>query len=199
MKASTGETGGPLRLFAAVSIGDEVRLSLGGLQARLRRQYPRVKWVSPDNIHLTLVFIGDVPAETVAAVTPLLEEAAASVPAFSCTVGEAGLFGPARSPRIAWVGISEGAAPLFALHEAVSDRLRTLPITLEKRPFAPHLTIGRIKSRFDAEGLADVLAAEKDTSYGVTSVDRILLMRSELLPQGPRYTVLSEARLRASA
>lgn len=197
--ASANAGGGSRRLFAAVPVGAEVRRNLAALQDRLRRDFPRVKWVPPENIHLTLVFIGDVPAETVPVIAPLLGQAANTVPAFSCATGEAGLFGPARSPRIVWVGINEGVAPLLTLHQAVSERLRTLSITLETREFAPHLTIGRITSGLDAKGLKDILAAEKGAAYGTIAVDRVHLMRSELLPQGPRYTVLSEFRLWASA
>ncbi len=190
-----GPGNSPWRLFVAVQIGEDVRKNLADLQSRLRKRFANVRWVSPENIHLTLVFLGDVSPEKAPELSSALKESVERIPAFACGVGELGLFGPARAPRVVWVGINEGAAPLLVLHQAVTDRLRTQNLTIETREFAPHLTLGRIKLARDAKGLADALAAEAKAGYGTIRVNSVDLMRSELMPQGPSYTVVSSASL----
>ena len=183
------------RLFVAIQIGEDVRQNLAALQARLRKCCPNVRWTTPENIHMTLVFLGDAPAEMAPDISAVLAKAVEAIPAFSFGVGELGLFGPVRAPRIVWVGVNEGAAPLLVLYQSAATQLGTLNLTLETREFAPHLTIGRIKCARDAQGLADAVKAESSPIYGSVRVDSIQLMRSELLPQGVRYQMLSKAVL----
>jgi len=187
---------GFVRVFVAVVLGDTVRAALAEAIRLLRKTHPRVKWVAPENIHLTLAFLGEVPVERVEEIGSALEGVAAVSGAFSCAVKGVGWFGSPRSPRVVWAGIPEDPA-LMRLQADVAGALRQLGFTPEDRPFHPHLTMGRVKFSQDAIGLTEILREKRDTDFGAMPVERVLVMRSELRPQGPVYSVLREAVLPA--
>ena len=184
-----------LRLFIAMDIGDAVRGLLTPEIKHLKKSFPKIKWVSPENIHLTLAFLGDVPGERVEGISRVLDALGELFTPFSMNVTGLGTFGPPRSPRVIRAGIGAGTREAIALQAMLADELRALDFTPETRPFSPHLTIGRVKSSRDAEGLSGKLAASSGTYYGTIRADHLRLMRSELRPQGPIYTVVHETKL----
>jgi 2'-5' RNA ligase len=187
---------GVKRLFVAVDIGDEVRRNLQAEQDLLRRKWPDVKWVAVGNVHLTLVFLGDVYVELVPRLGDVLDGVSAVTPPFTCTVAGLGAFGSRRSPRVVWAGVTGGREPLVALQRQVDEGVRALGLRTEARAFAPHLTLARVKSAGDAVGLADRLADEPDKPFGNAVVDAVRLIGSELTPKGPVYTVEHAAELK---
>jgi RNA 2',3'-cyclic 3'-phosphodiesterase len=184
-----------VRAFVAVAISDDVRRRLAEEQARLRRTGARVSWVAPENIHLTLAFLGDVFPERIAGIGAALTRIGAATVPFEFAVAGLGYFGSQRSPRVIWAGITEGAEALGVLQQRVDRALRELDFTLEDRPFKPHLTFGRVRAPGGADELAARIDAARDVACGTVAVDRVLLMRSELRPAGPIYTVLHDAPL----
>lgn len=184
-----------MRLFVAVELNEEVRKTLANEQARLKHAVDGVKWVLPEHIHLTLAFLGDVFGGQVEGITKLLDAEAGACPAFALEVVGLGVFGSDRSPRVVWAGIGQGAEQTTALAGRISEGLSALNLSLEARPFHPHLTLGRIKTPREARGLDQALAQPKPVAYGVVVVDGILLMRSEIRPQGPIYTVVHKSFL----
>ncbi len=187
-------TDGFIRVFVALDIGDAVRKALVEEVRDLRKTHPRVKWVAPDNIHLTLAFLGDIPGERVGEIGKSLESVASGFEVFECSVKGLGWFGSPRSPRVVWAGMPENAE-LMLLQAGIAEALRQLGYTPEDRPFHPHLTLGRVKFSKDAAGLAGLLQSRADKEIGPFRVDRILTLRSELQPRGPLYSVLHEAAL----
>jgi 2'-5' RNA ligase len=190
-----GLTSSLLRLFLAVPLAPDVRDALVRAQGRLRRTRARVGWVAPQNLHITLAFLGDVPAEAVPALGAALEAAGSPLASFDCRVAGLGHYGSPRSPRVLWAGVSEGAAELGRLYAAVAPAVAAQGIALEKRPFHAHITLGRVRSARDA---ADVLAAlepEREREFGPLRVESFELVRSVLQPAGPRYTVLRSVQL----
>ena len=185
-----------VRAFVAVEISAEVRQRLADEQLRLKRLRARVGWVTPENIHLTLAFLGDVFPETIAGLGAALDRAGAETAPFVYAVAGLGYFGSPRSPRLLWAGITDGAEALGALQHRVEAVLRELGFTLEDRPFKAHLTFGRVRgaSREAAE-LAACIDAAPDVACGKVTVEQVLLMRSELRSAGPIYTVLHAAPL----
>jgi 2'-5' RNA ligase len=186
-----------MRLFVAVEISDEVRRSLAAAQSRLRRTPARVGWVAPENIHLTLAFLGDVGADRIASLAAALDGVGREFAPFGYTVAGLGCFGSRRAPRVLWAGVSHGAEDLVRLQAQTAVALRALDVRLEDRPFSPHLTIGRVRSSRGAERLGPLLEAGAGEVFGTVDVARLLLMRSELRPQGPVYTVTHEASFAA--
>jgi 2'-5' RNA ligase len=188
-----------LRTFIAIDLGEEIRDRLVRLQESLARAAPEVKWVEQDNLHVTLLFLGEVDQREIHDVCRAVEAGASIVPAFALHVEGTGCFPNARRPRILWTGIGQGAAETVALHAALERPLLELGCyRREERKFTPHVTLGRIKGERSPAGLDKALAKHLTWQGGETNVDEVHVMSSELTSQGPRYTVLSRARLGAS-
>jgi len=193
-----------LRTFIAVELDQELKATLVGIQARLRGAVPprAVRWVQPEGIHLTLKFLGDTPLDKVEHVKAALTRAAGEIPAFTITVDGVGCFPDARRPRVVWVGVQESSGSLARLWQAVESHVAPLGFPTEKRPFSPHLTLGRVQRYASSTEVRDVgqavaaLAADVQDEMAVSSVAYI---KSDLRPTGAVYTTLVEARLQGRA
>jgi 2'-5' RNA ligase len=137
-----------IRSYISIELPAEVRTALTALQNRLKRAAPSqtVRWSGPDNIHLTLHFLGEVtPVDFVK-----LDRALKAMPLpylpFSLTIGELGCFPNIRRPRVIWTGIQGDTRSLLRLHQEVETLLKeTIGFKPEARPYSPHLTLGRVK------------------------------------------------------
>lgn len=190
----------PLRLFIAVELTAEVKQGLARLQDELKRQLPPkvVRWTNPDGIHLTLKFLGDTPADKVAAVSQAMAQAAANFELFSFTVAGFGCFPNPRKANVLWVGAPESPKALAGLQRAVDLRMHTLGYEKETRPFSPHLTLGRVNKTIataERQKLAEVIAKTQVGQLGAVPVHELILFQSDLRPTGPVYTALAHARL----
>lgn len=186
-----------VRLFVAANINAEIRGKLAAEQERLERLAEGVKWVPPGQIHLTLVFLGDVFAGQVDAITAAMNSAAGMCYSFDVQIAGLGFFGSRHQPRVIWAGVGAGAEESVVLQAELAAGFRALNLVLDNRPFNPHLTLGRVKQPLKARGLADVLDRTPMSVYGTVRVDQVLLMSSELHPQGPVYKVVRQASLAA--
>ncbi len=187
-----------LRAFIAVEITAEVREKLAVLQSKLRKAGGRVGWVAPENIHLTMAFLGNVFAAQVAALSEALDAVAAGFKPFQFEVSDVGFFGSPKSPRIIWAGVAEEMPNLIDLQKLVAARVVGLGLPLENRPFKPHLTLGRVRSGKRADELTSALTSAKNTAFGWVPVQRLLLMQSHLEHQGVRYSILHESALKGA-
>ena len=185
-----------VRAFLALEITEEVRGRLGAVQERLKAVGAQVGWVLPENIHLTVAFLGDVFASSVSVLSDRLDGAVGAVPAFTLSIQGLGTFGPPRVPRVVWAGVAAPPPEIFKLHEAVAGVLKASGIAVEERPFAPHLTIGRVRGPKGAGALTSELASIKNTAFGDVRVVRLLLMRSHLEQPRARYSVLHASSLK---
>ena len=184
------------RIFMAVELSEEIRSSLGRMQQRLRQSGARVSWVRPDNIHLTLVFIGDVFSSSgIPEIERAMDCVTATVPPFTLTVEGAGTFGSAKAPRVIWAGANDSSGVLIRLQSRLATAVRELGIPLESRPFHPHLTLGRVRSRHGADALTQALASAS-VARNSLEVDRVQLFESQLHPDGARHTILHSATLK---
>jgi 2'-5' RNA ligase len=186
-----------IRTFIAVDPGRAVRDRLVELQQDLGRAGRGMKWVEPENLHVTLLFLGEVDDREVPDVCRAVTDSCAARDAFVLTVAGVGCFGSPRRPRTVWAGLTGGAPELVALHDALEPPLMELGCyRREDRPFTPHLTLGRVQGGRVAAGLGDALLRFRGWRGGSTEVHEVLVMSSELRPAGPVYTVLSRAKLR---
>ncbi|MCC6420087.1 MAG: RNA 2',3'-cyclic phosphodiesterase [Gemmataceae bacterium] len=184
------------RTFIAIDPGKEIRARLVALQEQLGRSGAEVKWVEPANLHVTLLFLGEVDERDLPAVCWAVGKAAATQPGFAMTVERASCFGNPRRPRTLWAGVGDGTQAVCALHDAIEAPLLELGCyRREERQFTPHITLGRVRSERSADGLATALARQAGWRGGETLVRAVHVMGSELTPQGPIYTVLSRAQL----
>jgi len=178
-----------MRLFVAIHLPQEVRGRLASVQDRLRRAQADVSWVKPANLHITLKFLGETEPTRRQRIDSVLAEAGRRAAPFSLAVAGVGAFG-GRIPRVVWVGVREGAAPLEALAAAVENGLARLGFPKEKRGFTAHFTLGRVRSPQNAESLLAAIRDEPPELFGTVSVERFVLMQSELNPSGSIYTEL---------
>ena len=182
------------RAFVAAPIPRRIQEILAQVQADLKEARASVGWVRPENIHLTLAFLGDVPSGRAMELGAGLDDIGGRTAPFVCRLAGIGSFGGAR-PKVIWAGVGDGAAQAIALQADVAALLGRACFALEERDFRPHLTIGRVRSSRGARELMAALQRFTNRPSEEMRVDRVLLMRSDLSSQGPRYTVVHESRL----
>ncbi|QDT50351.1 2'-5'-RNA ligase [Symmachiella dynata] len=181
-----------LRTFLAFRIAANPKLQR--VHADLGELGRSVRPVVPENWHVTLKFLGDTQESMIAPLTAILEEAAAGREPFLVDLHGLGVFPHLRRPNVVWVGLRTDAG-LGELVETFNERLAPLGFPRETRPFAPHLTVARIKRTAPVE-LATYVANNANTDYGSHIVESLELYQSELTSQGARYTVMATAELR---
>lgn len=180
----------------ALNIPADIGEAIAGFVETLKDQVRGVRWVRTGHLHLTLKFLGDIEESDVGAVGDALEQAATRKEAFNVSLRGTGFFPPRGRPRVVWVDVAAGAESLAGLQDEIEASLEPLGVEREDRTFRPHLTIGRVKDGRHREKLASLTAAAADREWGAFRCERIHLMRSELFPTGPRYSILRELRLR---
>jgi 2'-5' RNA ligase len=185
-----------LRTFIAIDLGKGLRARLASLQETLARHASEVKWVEEKNLHLTLLFLGEVDFRDVPKVCQAVEVVTTRHAAFPLKVAGVGAFPNAHRPRTLWVGVEDGAAEVTALHDELEGPLLELGCyRREDRPYTPHITVGRLKGDRHGDKLGEALARRSEWQAGETAVGEVQVLSSELMPQGPIYTVLGRAKL----
>jgi 2'-5' RNA ligase len=182
-----------IRAFIAIPIGSDLRKAIVILQQALARSIPEgvVRWTAPEQIHLTLKFFGDIPARLLPDIEVVLSSLCARHASLELTAGSLGCFPNERDPRVLWIGLADGVNPLKTLVKQLDERL-TPWIAPEAREFHPHLTLGRIKyaSAAARQALRAAMQMHVEDCLASWRADRVELLRSELTPNGSRYTVL---------
>src|SRR5436190_14940968 len=189
-----------MRLFIAIDLDDGARSAIAGEQKRLAAAFgdsrrSSIKWVRPDHMHLTLVFLGEVDEGRAA---PIIEEAGADLPhnPFDLQFEGVGVFPPRGAPNVLWLGVTTGAEPAIALQQAVGGRVRQHGVPLDTRPFHPHLTLARYRNSRPAD--RQQVMSMKFHEVASVHVDHVTLYQSRLSPAGPSYTTLARANLRTA-
>jgi RNA 2',3'-cyclic 3'-phosphodiesterase len=187
-----------MRLFIAIDIDKKIRDALSRLQQKLKTgvdiKKGDVKWVEPDNIHLTLKFLGEVKDEKVADICNIVKDIADKYKSFDLDIEQLGCFG-GRIARVIWVGTGTGSDNLIRLAKDIDDHLALAGWGEEEKEFAGHLTICRIKNQKAGAKLAAICEDYKDFKAGVISVDSVLVYQSQLTPRGPIYSVVGNYKL----
>jgi RNA 2',3'-cyclic 3'-phosphodiesterase len=186
-----------MRLFVAVSLPDDVRSVAEEIAGQIRGGMPegvRARWVSPANMHLTVTFIGHAAEERAAEMLRVLAPPVALAP-FEVELEGCGVFPRSGAPRVIWIGLREGVAPLRAMHEEINRRLVPLGFKPEAREFSVHLTLARIPEIRGAAGrsLRDLVAAVR-TPAVKWHVSAATVYESLLSPKGPTYRPLFDVR-----
>jgi 2'-5' RNA ligase len=187
-----------VRIFIAVFPPDAVQAAAHETIERMRRPGDGVSWVKRDNLHYTLRFMGELGDDGARRAAEAVGEGATHHAAFDVALGGPGAFPNARNARVLWLGIERGGEPFVALANDVEASLRRHGFGKADRPFAPHLTIGRVRER--DQDWSDRLAAAKPLAPSAAfRVDRVLVVHSTLSPQGSIYRPVHEAVLGAGA
>jgi RNA 2',3'-cyclic 3'-phosphodiesterase len=183
-----------LRTFVALELDASVRAAVADYLATLR-SVPGVAWARPENLHLTLKFLGNVATARLPALTERLAAATATLPSFVMHVAGVGAFPNLARPRILWVGCE--AAPLGALATAVDAACVRAGFAAEARAFHPHVTLGRIREPGRRDRFP-FLATDGGRTFGSSAVAAIVLFASKLGSGGARYTPLATIPLAAA-
>ena len=189
-----------MRVFVAVDVGDTVRREVARVITTLTGKLeavktpPKVAWVKPAALHVTIKFIGEVEPPEVERLQELLMPPIEVAP-FEIEWRGIGAFPSTKNPRALWLGVISGAAPLAAIEAEVSRRLAGVnAVELDDRALLPHLTLGRVKMAGAGIDWPKVLKAV-EVKHCTSPVDRVTLYRSQLSQQGPHYTGLVSAPL----
>lgn len=176
-----------VRTFIAIALPDAVQESLGQVSAALARPLPprAVRWVKPALMHITLRFLGDTAVSLLPAIAAQLDTITAQRAPFSLVVGGLGCFPNRKRPRVIWAGLQGDIAQAQGLVLALNELLLPLGWEPEKRPFRPHLTLGRVNDSRQLQGLN----WEMEIEAMMVPVTAVHLIESQLRPSGPVYTI----------
>ena len=182
------------RIFIALKVEAEepLLMMISSLKSGLSKDI--VKWTSPDNIHITLAFLGDTEENMIELISSMLEEKCKGTGRFELILKGSGVFRNFSDPRIIWTGI-ETSEKLMHLNEIIMNGLKGLNIKLEDRPFNPHLTIGRIKHLNDRGTLRVLIEQFQNSELQIIPVPEVILYESILLHSGPVYKPISRFNL----
>jgi 2'-5' RNA ligase len=188
-----------IRSFIAIELPEEAKKGLARLRKELERDGHRfVKWVDPGGIHLTLKFLGNIPAKRVTEITEAMEKATQGISPFHLEISGLGAFPSPRQARVFWVGIGGEVDKLSGLQKGIDSALAALGFAKEERPFVPHLTLARIRegaSSLERRSFGELVGSTVFEDKYPVAVEAVRLMRSQLTPAGAVYTCLSVVKL----
>ena len=184
--------GSKLRAFIAIEVPEKIHNDIRRLQRAVASHRLNIRWVKPVNMHLTIKFLGDVDPSDMEVFGRILSDTAANHPIFDLLPQGVGIFPNIRRPRIIWAGIAGQTDVLRSVRKSVENALVSLGFAADKRPYRGHLTIGRIKTHLDQGRLVTALRTHQVFVSKTFSVERLVMLKSELHPNGPVYTKLLE-------
>jgi RNA 2',3'-cyclic 3'-phosphodiesterase len=186
------------RAFIAIPLPEGLRTRLASAQETLRPARAGVTWVDPGRLHVTLKFLGDLSDEARGPLEEGLRRVAAAAAPIDLEARGLGAFPASGTPRVVWAGLEEKApGRLAALARGVEEAAAAAGFPPEGRPFAAHVTLGRVKSPRNAAALRALIEAGRDVEAGAFRADAFVLFRSDLSPQGPTYTDVAQFKLGA--
>ena len=184
-----------IRAFLAIELPPAITEGIERVQGDLKQSHADVRWVVPSRIHLTLKFFGNIDEVACDEIMDAVGRAASGVRAFTLAVKGLGAFPGTRNPRVVWLGVEDGNNVLKPLQEAVKERLHQIGFPKEERGFKPHLTVGRVRSGKGRSELLRRMERFLEEDLGEFLVERIVLFKSDLRPNGPIYTELKALKL----
>lgn len=186
-----------MRTFIAVELAPVLRDRCVSLQQSLARADAGVKWVERKNLHVTLLFLGEILDRDLPAVCRAVAQVAAVQPNFTLSLEAVGCFPNLQRPRVVWVGVGLGTGELHELHDALEPPLMNLGCyRREERQYTPHITLGRVQG--DGAALGQAVSGYNAWQGGAMDVTELRILSSELTRAGPEYTVLSRVKLQAA-
>jgi 2'-5' RNA ligase len=185
-----------IRSFVAIELGDDLKKGLTETQELLKGRgiADLVRWVKPGGIHLTLKFLGNVPADRINEIVVAISQGSHGIRPFALSFGGLGCFPSPSRPNVIWIGVDGDTETLTRLQGSIEDLLSVLGYPPEKRKYTPHLTLGRVARHVDTgerRQLGRLIEKQSIDLLGEMTVLEVSLMKSELSPAGAKYTRLA--------
>jgi 2'-5' RNA ligase len=182
---------GKIRSFFSFDIEDQnIIRRLAEVQSMLTDTGANLKLVEPQNIHLTVRFLGNISPSMVNVIYEEMKQL--SFTPFEIELTGLGAFPKLTYPRVVWTGIRKGTDKLTDVFEQLEPRLRGLGFKPDHRGFSPHLTIARVRSGRNKAQLINIIRELEDYEFGAIKAEYFRLKKSDLIPKGPIYTTLRE-------
>jgi 2'-5' RNA ligase len=184
-----------IRAFIAFKLPEDVIAFLGDAQNELISLGFTARWVRPENIHLTLRFLGDINGQDLESIEGAIQGAAEGRSPVSFRALGLGVFPAIRRARVIWVGIAGEVDRIADCRNALDTRLLPHGFAMDRRPYRGHLTLGRFKGKVPPERLLDAIKARSAVESAPVVADRLVLFQSDLRPSGAVYTELLSVAL----
>ena len=183
------------RLFIALAVPPELRREIQRAQGQLQRHSPPgvIRWTPPEQFHVTLKFLGDVPAEQVEALKASVSAACTGFPALKLSAHGIGFFPSAHKPRVIWAGAEDESGQLACLHQRTDEAVRPFSPADKTARFTGHITLGRFKPGHHPAipKLLERAAMICHRHFGDWLAAEVQIVRSELTASGAVHTVLA--------
>ncbi len=184
-----------IRSFIAIDLSDAARRQIEESDAGAEEERCPGWMVRIEGIHLTLKFLGNVVPELIEEIKPVIARLASQTGPIHIEPAGCGAFPTIKAPRVIWVGLRGRIGPLAELAQRVEAEMASFGFEPEDRPFKPHLTLGRVRGRARLQPLQQILLAHQDFTAQPFDAVEVVLYKSELRPDGARYTPLFKAPL----
>ena len=180
-----------LKFRAFISADIEPNESLVTILRELANSRADLKTVKPGLLHITLKFLGDTDEALIEQISSCIADSAKGVQPFDIRLTGMGAFPSLSNIRVVWVGMEDGAK-LGEMAKRLDASLATLGFERDKKGFVPHLTLARARSARNIVNIQEILRQNAVTDFGRYRIDKILLKKSVLSPQGPTYSTVRE-------
>lgn len=184
-----------IRTFLAVETDEAVRRRLARAGEEIDDPAAKIRWVSAENLHVTLKFLGEVAEGDVAQVCGVSEGAAAEIEAFDFRVAGVRCIPPSGRLQMIWAAAVDATGRMAALQSLLESRLARLGFREERRAFRPHITMARIKQCRSPGAIREAASAFAETDFGTVHCDELVVFSSKLSPGGPIYAPLARGKL----
>ena len=182
-----------IRAFIALELPPTLISLLAQVQEDIQSIGLRAKWVRPENIHLTLKFLGNINPAEIDKISGAMVDAVGEIEIFNLVAEGIGVFPGIKRPRVIWVGLKGQVQVLFAMQRLLEDNLAALGYKKEKRPFKGHLTLGRFKQSVKPNTIRRVLQEFGNLTIEEFTARRVIFYKSDLKPTGAVYSQLQQA------
>ena len=185
-----------IRCFLAIELDSGIHSVIASLVDSMAPMAPGVKWVVPENLHLTLKFFADIDETSTWEIFKAVRSSIGDLPPFQIRLEGVGAFPADDRPRTVWLGVTEGQEQMCDVHARIDQKLADIGYPFESRRFVPHLTIGRARDKASQHGLVTAIREHREFEVGTSEVERIILFRSELgkgKNGGPVYSKLGQS------
>ncbi len=185
-----------MRTFIAIELPGPIQEEISRVTGELRSYFPGVRWSNPENIHLTLRFLGEIDPAQLDLLKKAVDEAASQVSGIRLNVENIGFFGSKSNPRVIWLGLND-SSELSALAGKVEKAVEEAGFGKADKPFRPHLTLARVRRKLDRPPDWEAIYKTLPASWPHWPVSEMLVIKSTLTSSGPIYETLARCPLQS--